>query len=651
MEDKITRMKELINILNKASELYYQKNTIMMTDYEYDHLYDELVELEKETNMTLSNSPTINVEPEISSSLKQVEHPSPMLSLAKTKKVSELENFLGDKEGLLSWKLDGLTIVLTYEDGKLISGVTRGTGIIGELVTENVKQFKNVPLTIPYKGRLVLRGEAIIKYSDFNRMNEELGDGSSQYKNPRNLCSGSVRQLDSSITAKRCVNCIIFALIESSTNISNLKSECFNWLKNQGFEVVEHYKVTKNTVKEQVLMFKEKVKEYDIPSDGLVITYDDIAYGNSLGTTAKFPKHSLAFKWKDETVATTLRKVDWLVSRTGLINPVAVFDPVELEGTIVSRASVHNVSILEGLKLGIGDTIMVYKANMIIPQIASNSTQSGNLEIPDRCPVCGSKASIISNSDVKYLYCMNDFCKAKLIKRLSLFVSRNAMNIDGISDMILNKLITEKIVNNYKDLYHLDRYKDKIIAFDGFGEKSYSNMINSIEKSRHVKLANFIYALGIHDIGFSRAKLICNHFNNDFNKISNLTYEELSNISGVGDVIAKEWIDTFSNPDFIEELKELKEEIDIPKASTNSNKDLDGLTFVITGSLNKFTNRDTMIEFIEEHGGKVVTSISSKVNYLINNDITSTSTKNNKAKELGINIIDEDKFLELIKEK
>lgn len=651
MEDKITRMKELINILNKASELYYQKNTIMMTDYEYDHLYDELVELEKETNMTLSNSPTINVEPEISSSLKQVEHPSPMLSLAKTKKVSELENFLGDKEGLLSWKLDGLTIVLTYEDGKLISGVTRGTGIIGELVTENVKQFKNVPLTIPYKGRLVLRGEAIIKYSDFNRMNEELGDGSSQYKNPRNLCSGSVRQLDSSITAKRCVNCIIFALIESSTNISNLKSECFDWLKNQGFEVVEHYKVTKNTVKEQVLMFKEKVKEYDIPSDGLVITYDDIAYGNSLGTTAKFPKHSLALKWKDETVATTLRKVDWLVSRTGLINPVAVFDPVELEGTIVSRASVHNVSILEGLKLGIGDTIMVYKANMIIPQIASNSTQSGNLEIPDSCPVCGSKASIISNSDVKYLYCMNDFCKAKLIKRLSLFVSRNAMNIDGISDMILNKLITEKIVNNYKDLYHLDRYKDKIIAFDGFGEKSYSNMINSIEKSRHVKLANFIYALGIPDIGFSRAKLICNHFNNDFNKISNLTYEELSNISGVGDVIAKEWIDTFSNPDFIEELKELKEEIDIPKASINSNKDLDGLTFVITGSLNKFTNRDTMIEFIEEHGGKVVTSISSKVNYLINNDITSTSTKNNKAKELGINIIDEDKFLELIKEK
>ena len=650
MEDKITRMKELINILNKASELYYQKNTIMMTDYEYDHLYDELVELEKETNMTLSNSPTINVEPEISSSLKQVEHPSPMLSLAKTKKVSELENFLGDKEGLLSWKLDGLTIVLTYEDGKLISGVTRGTGIIGELVTENVKQFKNVPLTIPYKGRLVLRGEAIIKYSDFNRMNEELGDGSSQYKNPRNLCSGSVRQLDSSITAKRCVNCIIFALIESSTNISNLKSECFDWLKNQGFEVVEHYKVTKNTVKEQVLMFKEKVKEYDIPSDGLVITYDDIAYGNSLGTTAKFPKHSLAFKWKDETVATTLRKVDWLVSRTGLINPVAVFDPVELEGTIVSRASVHNVSILEGLKLGIGDTIMVYKANMIIPQIACNSTQSGNLEIPDRCPVCGSKASIISNSDVKYLYCMNDFCKAKLIKRLSLFVSRNAMNIDGISDAILSKLIDEGLVKSYADLYRLDRYKEKIINFEGFGEKSYNNMIESIEKSRNVKLGNFIYSLGIPDIGFSRAKLICNHFNNDFEKICNLSFDELSKIVGVGEIIAKEWELEFSNPIFLKELEELKQEINIPKTSLEKNKILNGLSFVITGSLNHFENRDKLVEYIEENGGKVVKAISNKVNYLINNDINSTSSKNVKAKELGIEIISEETLLEMIKE-
>lgn len=649
MQAKINRMKELIETLNKASELYYQKNISMMTDYEYDHLYDELVELEKETHMILSNSPTINVEPEISSFLEQVEHPAPMLSLAKTKQVTELIDFIGDKEGLLSWKLDGLTIVLTYENGKLISGVTRGTGTIGEVVTENVKQFKNVPLTIPYLGRLVVRGEAIIKYSDFKKMNNELGDGSSQYKNPRNLCSGSVRQLDSSITASRNVNCIIFALIESDEQISNLKSECFDWLKSLGFEVVEHFKVTKENMEEKVLEFKDRVKTYDIPSDGLVLTYDDIEYGNSLGMTAKFPRHSIAFKWQDETAKTKLREVDWMVSRTGLINPVAVFDPVELEGTIVSRASLHNVSILQGLKLGLGDTIEVYKANMIIPQVAENDTKSNNLVIPNKCPVCGGEAKIIENSDVKYLYCMNEFCVAKLIKRLSLFVSRNAMNIDGISDAILSKLIDEGIVKCYADLYHISDYKDKIIAFDGFGEKSYNNLINSIEKSRNVKLANFIYALGIPDIGFSRAKLICNNFNNDFDKICHLTLEELSAIDGVGEIIAQEWVDEFANPIFIDELEKLKKEVVIAKSGNINNGPLTNLTFVITGSLNHFENRDKMIEYIEQNGGKVVKAISNNVNYLINNDINSTSTKNQKAKELGVEIISEDSLLNMIK--
>ena len=649
MQAKINRMKELIETLNKASELYYQKNISMMTDYEYDHLYDELVELEKETHMILSNSPTINVEPEISSFLEQVEHPAPMLSLAKTKQVTELIDFIGDKEGLLSWKLDGLTIVLTYENGKLISGVTRGTGTIGEVVTENVKQFKNVPLTIPYLGRLVVRGEAIIKYSDFKKMNDELGDGSSQYKNPRNLCSGSVRQLDSSITASRNVNCIIFALIESDEQISNLKSECFDWLKSLGFEVVEHFKVTKENMKEKVLEFKDRVKTYDIPSDGLVLTYDDIEYGNSLGMTAKFPRHSIAFKWQDETAKTKLREVDWMVSRTGLINPVAVFDPVELEGTIVSRASLHNVSILQGLKLGLGDTIEVYKANMIIPQVAENDTKSNNLVIPNKCPVCGGEAKIIENSDVKYLYCMNEFCVAKLIKRLSLFVSRNAMNIDGISDAILSKLIDEGIVKCYADLYHISDYKDKIIAFDGFGEKSYNNLINSIEKSRNVKLANFIYALGIPDIGFSRAKLICNNFNNDFDKICHLTLEELSAIDGVGEIIAQEWVDEFANSIFIDELEKLKKEVVIAKSGNTNNGALTNLTFVITGSLNHFENRDKMIECIEQNGGKVVKAISNNVNYLINNDINSTSTKNQKAKELGVEIISEDSLLNMIK--
>lgn len=649
MQAKINRMKELIETLNKASELYYQKNISMMTDYEYDHLYDELVELEKETHTILSNSPTINVEPEISSFLEQVEHPAPMLSLAKTKQVTELIDFIGDKEGLLSWKLDGLTIVLTYENGKLISGVTRGTGTIGEVVTENVKQFKNVPLTIPYLGRLVVRGEAIIKYSDFKKMNDELGDGSSQYKNPRNLCSGSVRQLDSSITASRNVNCIIFALIESDEQISNLKSECFDWLKSLGFEVVEHFKVTKENMEEKVLDFKDRVKTYDIPSDGLVLTYDDIEYGNSLGMTAKFPRHSIAFKWQDETAKTKLIEVDWMVSRTGLINPVAVFDPVELEGTIVSRASLHNVSILQGLKLGLGDTIEVYKANMIIPQVAENDTKSNNLVIPNKCPVCGGEAKIIENSDVKYLYCMNEFCVAKLIKRLSLFVSRNAMNIDGISDAILSKLIDEGIVKCYADLYHISDYKDKIISFDGFGEKSYNNLINSIEKSRNVKLANFIYALGIPDIGFSRAKLICNNFNNDFDKICHLTLEELSAIDGVGEIIAQEWVDEFANSIFIDELEKLKKEVVIAKSGNTNNGALTNLTFVITGSLNHFENRDKMIEYIEQNGGKVVKAISNKVNYLINNDINSTSTKNKKAKELGVEIISEDSLLNMIK--
>lgn len=647
MNEKIERMKELINILNKASELYYQKSTSMMTDYEYDRLYDELVKLEQETNMTLSNSPTINVEPEILSSLEQVEHPSPMLSLSKTKSIDELISFIDDKEGLLSWKLDGLTIVLTYENGKLVSGVTRGTGIIGEVVTENVKKFKNIPLSIKYKGKLVVRGEAIIKYSDFKKMNEELDDGDGQYKNPRNLCSGSVRQLDSKVTAKRNVNCIIFALIETSDKISNYKSENFEWLKSQGFEVVEHVKVNKDNLKEKVLEFKEKIKTYDIPSDGLVLTFNDIEYGNSLGTTAKYPKHSIAFKWQDETAETTLKEVDWMTSRTGLINPVAVFDPVELEGTIISRASLHNISILKELKLGIGDKILVYKANMIIPQVASNITKSNNLKIPNICPVCKKEAKIINSNDVEYLYCTNEFCFAKLMKKLSLFVSRNGMNIEGISDAILSKLINEKIIKNYTDIYKLKNYKEKIINFEGFGEKSYNNLIESIEKSKKVHLANFIYALGIPDIGLSRAKLICKNFNNNFETILNLDYERLSQINGIGDIIAKEWVETFNNIEFKEEINKLIKEITITDNNTKNLETLKEKTFVITGNVENFKNRDELIEYIESLGGKVVKAISKNVNYLINNDITSTSTKNIKAKELGIKIISEKDLLNL----
>ena len=647
MDKKLNRMKELIEILNNASRLYYQYSTPIMTDFEYDKLYDELEKLEKETNTILSNSPTQNVEPEAIDSLVKVEHPAPMLSLSKTKSISELASFLENQEGLLSWKLDGLTIVLTYKDGKLSSGVTRGNGIIGEVITENVKKFKNIPLTIPYKGTLVVRGEAVIKYSDFNKMNEELDDDSSQYKNPRNLCSGSVRQLDSKVTAKRNVNCIIFALIESEKKFK-LKSEEFEWLKSLGFDVVEYHKVTSNNLEEQVLYFKNKINEYDIPSDGLVLLYNDIEYGKQLGTTAKYPKNAIAFKWQDETAETKLIDVDWLVSRTGLINPVAVFEPVELEGTIVSRASLHNVSILQGLSLGIGDTILVYKANMIIPQIADNLTQSNSLAIPNKCPVCNHEARIISSNDVKYLYCMNDFCPAKLVKRLSQFTSRNAMNIEGLSDAIINKLADEGLIKTYADIYNLKRYKNDIISFEGFGEKSYDNLINSIEKSRNVKLANFIFALGIPDIGLSRAKLICKNYSNDINKIRNLTFEELSKIDGIGEIIAKEWIDTFNNEDFIKELELLLKEVNFTDTSIDNNQPLKDLIFVITGSVNNFTNRDELVEYIETYGGKVVKAISNNVNYLINNDITSTSTKNTKAKELGIKIISENDLMSMI---
>ena len=637
MDSNFQEMQELIDRLNEASDSYYRKNVSIMTDFEYDKLFDRLQVLEKETGIVLSNSPSINIEPEISNTLAHVEHSSPMLSLSKTKNVSELISFIQDKEGLLSWKLDGLTIVLTYENGKLISGVTRGNGIIGEVVTENVKKFKNIPLTIDYKGRLVLRGEAVIKYSDFKKMNEDSGD---IYKNPRNLCSGSVRQLDSEVTAKRNVNCIIFSLIESSDFISNSKKECFAFLQKQGFDVVESVEVNKDNLEQKVLEYKEKVKNYDIPSDGLVLTFDDISFSNSLGVTSKFPRHSIAFKWQDETANTHLRKIDWLVSRTGLINPVAVFDPVELEGTTVSRASLHNVSILQGLEIGIGDEISVYKANMIIPQIAENFTRSNNLQIPNKCPVCDAKAEIVSDNDVKYLYCTNEFCSAKFIKKLSLFVSRNAMNIEGISEAILNKLISEDMIKSYSDIYKLEKFKGRIIFFDGFGEKSYNNLISSIEKSRNVKLANFIYALGIPDIGLSRAKLICNYFNNDFEKICNLTFEELSNIDGIGEVIAKEWCDTFNNESFIKELKGLIQEINFIKED-NKDDSLKDLTFVITGSVINFKNRDELIKFIEDRGGKVLKAISNNVKYLINNDVNSTSTKNIKAKELGISIISE----------
>lgn len=649
MNDKLNRMRELVDILNNASVHYYQYSTPIMTDFEYDKLYDELVELENETKTTFEDSPTINVEAEVSSTLEKVEHAKPMLSLSKTKLVEELVEFIGEKEGLLSWKLDGLTIVLTYKKGKLFSGVTRGNGTIGEVVTQNVKQFKNIPLTIPYDGTLIVRGEAVIKYSDFNKMNEALmNDTDTQYKNPRNLCSGSVRQLDSKITAQRNVNIVIFSLVDCDKELPNSKKEQFDWLDSLGFQTVEKVLVNKNNIEEEVLNYKEKVKSYDIPSDGLVLTFDDTAYGLSLGMTNKFPRHSIAFKWKDEAVETKLIGIDWHTSRTGLINPVAIFEPVEIEGTTVSRASLHNVSIMQNLKLGIGDTIEVFKANMIIPQVANNLTCSNNIEIPTTCNVCNHEAKIKENNDVKYLYCTNEFCRAKLIKRLSLFTSRNAMNIDGISDQILAKLIHEGLISEYADLYHLTEHKETIINFEGFKDKSYQNMINSIEKSRKVKLANFIYSLGIQEIGLSRAKLICEACDNDIEKVKEITLEQLSNIDGIGTIIAEGWINTFNDEQFISQFNKVLNEISFIDEKKNDAK-LQGLTFVITGSINNFKNRNELVEYIESFGGKTTSSVSANLSYLINNDINSTSSKNKTAKQLGIKIITEDELIEMTK--
>lgn len=649
MEEKLARMKELIDVLNNASIMYYQESKPVMSDYEYDKLYDDLVLLEQETNTVLSNSPTINVEPDSVTSLKKVEHPKPMLSLAKTKNVSDLESFLGDENGLLSWKLDGLTIVLTYENGLLTTGVTRGNGVVGEIVTDNVRRFKNIPLSIPFKEKLVIRGEAVIKYSDFEKMNGELGDDENTYKNPRNLCSGSVRQLDSNITAKRNVNCIIFALIEAGHTTFKKREEEFSFLKENGFQTVDYVLVTKNNIALEVENYKKKIQTFDIPSDGLVLTFNDIEYANKLGSTAKYPKHSIAFKWKDETAKTKLLSVDWMVSRTGLINPVAVFNPVELEGTIVSRASIHNISIIKKLELGINDEILVYKANMIIPQIADNLTRSNNLLIPNTCPRCGYKAEIKKENDSESLYCLNEFCVSKLIKKLSLFCSRNGMNIEGLSDAILERFIDEKIIYDYYSIYHLDNYKEEIITLDGFGEKSYLNLIDSINKSRKVKLANFIYALGIPDVGLSRAKLICNHYHNNFNDIRNASLDELGSIIGVGEIIAKNIIDYFNNEQIKSEISNLLKEIQFADATLKTAK-LANLSFVITGSLNHFDNRDDLVDFIEKNGGKKVASVSKNTDYLINNDVNSTSQKNQKAKELGVKIITEEDFLNMIGE-
>lgn len=645
----VDRIKELVKLLNEASKAYYQEDKEIMSNLEYDEMYDELLALEKKTGFVMSNSPSVNVGYEILSELEKEAHSSPMLSLDKTKDVGALQSWLGDKEAVLSWKLDGLTVVLTYNNGHMVKAVTRGNGEIGEVITNNALVFKNVPREISYKNELVIRGEAVIKYSDFNKINETIEDVESKYKNPRNLCSGSVRQLNNEVTAKRNVHFFAFNLVDvDDVDFKNSFEYRLKWLSDLGFDVVEHIKVNSNVLSDVVSDFAMRIPDNDFPSDGLVLVLEDVAYGKSLGITAKFPRDSMAFKWADELATTHLQKVEWSPSRTGLINPVAVFDPVELEGTSVSRASLHNVSILEALALGVGDEITVYKANMIIPQVAENLTRSGNVAIPKICPACSGNTIIKDENGVKSLYCSNPFCHAKKSKLFTHFVSRNAMNIDGLSESTIDKFIEAGFISELYDLYDLEKHKESLITLEGFGDKSYENLANALEISKEVEFPKFIYGLGILNVGLSNAKVICKEYDYDFSKIRAAQVEDLVEIDGIGEVIAKSIVDYFNNEANNEIIDKLLEYVHFKQVETGTDNTLEGKTFVITGSVNFYANRNELKEYIEKLGGKVTGSVTKNTDYLINNDVLSNSTKNKKAKDLGVAIISEEDFNNLI---
>ena len=647
--DKKKRIKELVEILNKAAKSYYVDAVEIMPNIEYDKLYDELLELEKETNVVLSNSPTQNVGYEIAGELPKKAHESPMLSLDKTKSVEDLREWLGDNKALLSWKMDGLTIVLTYRDGELAEAVTRGNGTIGEVITNNAKNFQNIPLKIEFKGELILRGEAIIKYSDFKRINDAIEDATAKYKNPRNLCSGSVRQLNPAITKSRMVYCNIFNVVKADgVDFENSKAKQFEWAKNEGFDVVEYKFTDSKSIADDIAEFESKIESNDIPSDGLVLLLDDIALGERLGSTSKFPRNAMAFKWSDERQVTKLKYIEWSPSRTGLINPVAVFEPVELEGTTVSRASLHNVSIFEDLMLGVGDEISVYKANMIIPQVYENLTKSNTEKVPDTCPACGSHASIKQDNESKVLLCTNPDCQIKHIKQYALMASRDALNIDGLSESTLEKFLSKGFIKNDSDIFKLDRYKDEIVNMEGFGKRSYEKLMAALEEAKHTNVARFLYSLGINGIGSANAKMIAKYFDNDIDKIITAGKDELLEIEGIGEVLANSIVEFFKDSKNIENVKSLREVLIFEVEESAGSDSFAGKVFVITGSLEHFTNRNELKELIEKNGGKVSGSVSSKTNFLINNDTASNSSKNKKAKELGVEIISEEDFLKLL---
>ena len=647
--DKKARIKELVEILNKAAKSYYVDAVEIMPNIEYDKLYDELVKLENETNVVLSNSPTQNVGYETASELPKKAHESPMLSLDKTKSVTELEDWLGDNEALLSWKMDGLTIVLTYRGGELVEAVTRGNGIIGEVITNNAKNFQNVPLKIEYKGELILRGEAVIKYSDFKRINESISDADAKYKNPRNLCSGSVRQLNPAVTRERKVYFNVFNVVKADNiDFENSKAKQFEWAKNEGFDVVEYKFTNRESLANDIADFESRIADNDIPSDGLVLLLDDIALGERLGSTAKFPRNAMAFKWSDERQTTKLKYIEWSPSRTGLINPVAVFGPVELEGTTVSRASLHNVSIFEELMLGVGDEISVYKANMIIPQVYENLTKSNTEKVPKICPACGKDTTIKKDNESKVLLCTNPDCQVKHIKQYALMASRDALNIDGLSESTLEKFLSKGFIKSDSDLFHLDKFKDEIINMDGFGKRSYEKLISALDEAKNTTVSRFLYSLGISGIGSANAKMIAKYFDNDIDRIISASKDDLLEIEGIGEVLANSIADFFGSEKNIENVESLRKILKFEKEESGGGDKLSGKVCVITGSLQHFSNRNELKELIEKNGGKVSGSVSSKTNYLINNDTASNSSKNKKAKELGVEIISEEDFLKLL---
>ena len=660
--EKRKRIEELVQLLNEAGKAYYQEGREIISNLEYDKAYDELLSLEKETGIVLSGSPSQNVGYSVATALPKEEHASPMLSLDKTKSVETLQSFLGEQKGILSWKLDGLTVVMTYEKGEFVKAVTRGNGRIGEIVTENAKRFRNLPLRIPFKGRLVLRGEALIRYSDFAKINEEIPEEGAKYKNPRNLCSGSVRQLDPKITWERRVYFFPFTLVSVEEGEDGASRESgglpdfhnsheaeFEFLEQQGFQVVGRRAVNKEELPGAVSDFSEQVKKNDFPSDGLVLLMDDISYGKSLGTTAKFPRNALAFKWEDEEEKTILREVEWSPSRTGLINPVAIFDPVELEGTVVSRASLHNISYLEDLKLGIGDEITVYKANMIIPQIGENLTKSGQLPIPEHCPACHEETKIVQDKEAKMLYCENPHCPAKRIKQFALFVSRDALNIEGLSEMTLEKFIGKGFIQEFPDLFSLKEHKEEIIAMEGFGQKSYDKLIENAEKARETSLARLLYGLGIGGIGASNARVLSEAFHENAEELSRAELSEVVSIKGIGPILGESIVRYFKEEENCRLFRKLLSILHLHKEEKAENTALSGKVFVITGSLKHFQNRKELEEEIRKAGASTASSVSKNTSYLINNDKNSTSSKNKKAQELGIPILSEEDFLRLLR--